>query len=117
MAEDDDTVRDITSFSLRMYGYNVLTARDGDEALKKTRGYSGSISLLISDVVMPNMGGRELAEKLLQEQPAVKVLYMSGYTDDSIVLHGVLGEGINYLEKPFSPESLARRVREVLDAG
>jgi YesN/AraC family two-component response regulator len=86
------------------------------EALLIPSQYQGPIHLLLTDVVMPALSGRELAEKLTKLHPELKILFMSGYTDDTVVRHGVLESGMAYLQKPFSPDALARKVREVLDA-
>jgi CheY-like chemotaxis protein len=100
---------------LEMYGYNVLEARHGVEALEISDRHQGPIHLMVTDVVMPQMSGRELAQRLQPLRPDMKVLYMSGYTDDAIVRHGVLGAGMAFLSKPFTPDALALKVREVLD--
>jgi DNA-binding NtrC family response regulator len=97
------------------HGYTVLTAVDGDDAISIGREYKAPIHLIVTDVVMPKTGGREAVESLAPHLPGVKVLYMSGYTDDAIVHHGVLDDGISFLQKPFTPESLLRKVREVLE--
>ena len=96
-------------------GYTVLTAASGPEALDTSARHDGEIDLLLTDVVMPQMSGRTLARRLLKPRPAIKVLFMSGYTDDAIVHHGVLDEGTNFLGKPFTGTDLTRKVREVLD--
>jgi two-component system cell cycle sensor histidine kinase/response regulator CckA len=83
--------------------------------LRISKEHEGTIDLMITDVVMPKMGGKETAERFQPLYPQMKVIYMSGYTDDAIVNHGVLATGLNFLEKPFSPKGLARKVREVLD--
>ena len=98
-----------------MNGYRVLEARHGAEALEISSRHTGPIHLMVTDVVMPQMSGRELAQRLLPLRPEMRVLYMSGYTDDAIVRHGVLGAGMAFLSKPFTPYALASKVREVLD--
>jgi two-component system cell cycle sensor histidine kinase/response regulator CckA len=100
---------------LTQKGYRVLRAPDGQTALDMARAEPGRISLLLTDIVMPGMTGRELAEALTAERAGIGVLYMSGYTDDAVVRHGVLAEGLPYLQKPFSPAALATKVRELLD--
>ena len=100
---------------LKRQGYTVLKASHGDDALLVCKEHKGPIHLMVTDVVMPGMSGRELADRLLPIHPDMKVLYMSGYTDNAIVHHGVLEEGMNYIQKPFTVDGLARKVREMLD--
>ena len=116
LVEDAAAVRAVTKQILERQGYAVLEAPDGEAGLRLAQRHRGVIHLLLTDVVMPRVGGRELAEQLARLRPDVKVLYASGYTDDSVVRHGILESGTAYLQKPFSPESLARKVRDVLDA-
>jgi len=116
LVEDEEIVRKMTRNILEECGYEVLTASNGVEALKVCASHGGAIDLLLTDVVMPHMGGRRLAEHMKVSHPRTRVLYMSGYTDDAILRHGVLEETAAFMEKPFSPETLARKVREVLDA-
>jgi CheY-like chemotaxis protein len=99
-----------------MSGYRVLEAANGGAALLICERHNEPIHLLITDVIMPEMSGRELADRLAQLRPDMKVLYMSGYTDSAIVHHGVLNEGASFIQKPFATHALARKVREVLDA-
>ena len=116
LAEDAAAVRAVARQVLERQGYTVLEAPDGELALHLAQRHSGPIHLLLTDVVMPGMSGRQLADRLAPARPDMKVLYASGYTDDSVVRHGVLEEGMPYLQKPFTPESLARKVRDVLDS-
>jgi two-component system, cell cycle sensor histidine kinase and response regulator CckA len=115
LVEDDDGVRRVATEMLRRRGYQVFAVRGGAEALSLVEGLA-ALDLLLTDVVMPNMGGRALAERVLAARPGTRVLFMSGYTDDAIVRHGVLESEMEFVQKPLTPESLARRVREVLDA-
>ncbi len=117
LVEDNDMVRDFAQTVLEVKGYKVLVASQGSEAIDLCRRYQGIIDLLVTDVVMPGgISGRQLAEQLLPLRPNLKVLYMSGYTDDAIVHHGVLDLGKAFLQKPFTPNMLTHKVREVLDA-
>jgi PAS domain S-box-containing protein len=115
LVEDAQRVRAVVREILEMSGYAVLEARHGAEALEVSNQHAGPIHLLVTDVVMPQMSGRELAQRLATLRPDLKVLYMSGYTDDAIVRHGVLASGIAFLSKPFTPDALALKVRELLD--
>ena len=116
LVEDDQSVRTLTRILLETNGYTVLDAGGIEEALKIVRDHSGPIQLLLTDVVMPEMGGSDLAARVLALRPETRVIYMSGYTDDVVVRHGLVAEGLSFLQKPFTPEALARKVREVLDA-
>jgi PAS domain S-box-containing protein len=116
LVEDEEMIRKAAREILEVNGYRVLEASGGDEALMICREHKARIQLLMTDVVMPQMNGRELAERLASLRPELKVLYMSGYTDDAIVHHGVLDEGIAFLEKPFTAKALTHKVRELLDA-
>ena len=116
LVEDALRVRAVVREILEMSGYAVLEARHGAEAIEISERHRGPIQLMVTDVVMPQMSGRELAQRLQPVRPDMRVLYMSGYTDDAIVRHGVLGEGMAFLSKPFTPDALALKVREVLDA-
>lgn len=116
LVEDEEQVRRIIKEVLEWQGYNVLSALNGEEALKLAEGQGTEIHLLLTDVVMPQMSGLELAERLITMRPQLKVLYMSGYTDDAMVRHGLLEETLKFIQKPFDPASVARKVREVLDS-
>ena len=115
IVEDDDMVRNMVLRILLRSGYRVLEARNGEDALRVSRAHKGPIPLMLTDVVMPGMNGRELAERLQSLRPEIKVLYMSGYTDDAVVHYGVLATELKFIQKPFSLASLAGKVREVLD--
>jgi PAS domain S-box-containing protein len=115
LVEDDDPVRIVAMGILRRHGYNVLAARHAGEAILFCEQHSGTIHLLVTDVVMPHMSGPELAQRLAKERPQMKMICMSGYTDDSIIRHGVLEAKVAYLQKPLTTETLARKVRQVLD--
>jgi CheY-like chemotaxis protein len=116
LVEDAEPLRKLAHMFLKDNGYQVLTAGDGEEALQVARRHAAPIQLLLTDVVMPGINGRVLAERLAPWQPGMKVLYMSGYTDSFIAGHGVLEPGTHLLHKPFTEEALARKVREVLEA-
>ncbi|MEX2178635.1 MAG: PAS domain S-box protein [Gemmatimonadaceae bacterium] len=116
IVEDSDAVRDITRRVLERQGYRVLTAPTAGAALQLSRRHDGDIHLLLTDVVMPEMSGRLLAERFADEHPAARILFMSGYTDDAVLRYGVQRAEMPYLQKPFSPKTLADRVRSVLDA-
>jgi len=115
LAEDDPMLRPLAKSLLEKLGYTVIDAENTATALEAAANHAGPIHLLVADVVMPGASGRELARQLEKTRPQTKVLYVSGYTDDAIVHHGMLEPGLNFLQKPFTPAALARKVREVLD--
>jgi nitrogen-specific signal transduction histidine kinase/ActR/RegA family two-component response regulator len=115
LVEDDELVRDLAADILEPSGYRVLPAANGIEALRICAEHVGEIELMITDVVMPQMGGRELAGRVALMRPDTLVLYISGYTDDAVVRHGVLDEEMSFLQKPFTPDTLARKVGDLLD--
>ncbi len=116
LVEDEDQVRAILKHILEGQGYHVLAASNGEEALSISRDLKRDIKLMITDVVMPQMSGRQLAERVLALRPHLPILFMSGYTDDAIVRHGLLDEKLNFIQKPFDSASVGRKVREVLDS-
>jgi PAS domain S-box-containing protein len=116
LVEDDQSVRAVNRRTLRQSGYAVLDAGDGAEALRVAAQHRGPIHLLLTDVVMPGLGGRQLAEQLSALHPEARVLYVSGYPDDAVVRHGIREGEVDFLQKPFSSSVLARKVRDVLDA-
>ena len=115
LVEDEDGVRALALLVLQMKGYKVLEASDGKAAMRVVAKHQGPIHLLVTDVVMPGMGGREVAEALQPGFPQMKVLYTSGYTDDAVVRHGILQAESSFLQKPYSPQALAKKVRQVLE--
>ena len=115
LVEDEPVVRSLARDILKMRGYTVLESTDVNDARRICETHPEPIHLMLTDVVMPQMSGRALADSLTGFRPAMRVLYMSGYTDDAIVQHGVLSPGTPFLQKPFTPGNLARKVREVLD--
>ncbi len=115
LVEDETEVRELAEDILRMSGYTVLSAPSPAEAVALVQRHVGPIDLLLTDVVMPQMSGPRLAESLVALRPMLKVLYMSGYVGDAVAQHGVLDPRIPFLQKPFTPDALARIVREVLD--
>ena len=116
LVEDEDGVRSLVREVLKRQGYRVLETRHGGEALVASEQHQGKIDLLLTDVVLAQMSGRDIAKRLCPMRPDMKVLYVSGYTEEAIHHHGVLDPGTAFLQKPFTPSVLARKVREVLDA-
>jgi len=114
LVEDEEAVRSLTVEVLSRHGFDVIDAQDGVEALRVAQSFAGPIHLLLTDIVMPHMNGRDLAEKLTAARPDTKVLFMSGYTDHAVV-HRELSAGTPFLQKPFTPDGLARKVRGLLD--
>ena len=115
VVEDAPAVRTLVRRVLERLGYHVLVAEDGESAMVLSLAYDGPIHLLVTDVIMPRMGGRALADQFALARPDARVLFVSGYTDDAVMQHGVLEPTVHYLEKPFTPDTLARKVRRVLD--
>ncbi|MGH2557349.1 MAG: response regulator, partial [Actinomycetota bacterium] len=116
VVEDEPQVREVVSRILERAGYEALLASSGREALEVARAHGGRIALMLTDVVMPRMSGRELAERMHRDHPATKVVFMSGYTDDIVAKHGVLADGEMLVEKPFSAEELLGALEEALEA-
>jgi CheY-like chemotaxis protein len=114
LVEDEELVRNLAQMVLQHQGYQVLVAGLGPEALRLAQ-HAGTIHLLVTDVVMPGMSGRQLAQELRRSRPDMRVLYLTGYTDDAKLRHGIFEEETTLLQKPFSPDDLAQRVRDVLD--
>jgi CheY-like chemotaxis protein len=115
LVEDEEMVRELVQSALRDLGYTVLVAHNGEAALSLVNHYLDPIDLVLTDVIMPRKSGRELVETLLVLRPEIKVLFMSGYTDDAVIRHGLLMGEIEFLQKPFSQLDLAAKVRQVLD--
>jgi two-component system, cell cycle sensor histidine kinase and response regulator CckA len=115
LVEDEDQVREVARGALQRFGYTVLDARDAGEAMLLLERTPTPVHLLLTDIVMPGVSGRELADRLLRGRPGLKVIFMSGYMDDSALRHGIIQAEVNYLQKPLTVESLTRKVREVLD--
>jgi DNA-binding response OmpR family regulator len=116
LVEDEEMVREPARRMLVRHGYQVLAASTGHDALKVLSEYTGVVDLLLTDVVMPGLSGKDLAIDVVAHRPKTKVLFMSGYSQDVIVHQGVLDAGVHLIEKPFSADGLLRKVREVLDA-
>ena len=114
MVEDQEEVRELALIILRARGYRLLQAANGNEALAIADRYDGPIHLLLTDVVMPGMNGQELADRLLAKQPSLRVLFMSGYAENVITHAGMMGDELNYLLKPFTPATLAHKIRGLL---
>ncbi len=115
LVEDQPALRELMQTILERQGYRVLSAESPTQALEKAKSSAGAIHLLVTDVIMPGMNGRSLAEELRSTRPQMKVLFISGYTDDMVLQHGQLEVGMGFLPKPFSPETLGHKIREVLD--
>ena len=116
VVEDEKSVLDLVKNVLESYGYHVLVAQGGNEAISIFKSYQDQVQLVLTDVVMPIMSGRDLIEVLQSLKPEIKTIYMSGYTDNTIAHHGIIENGINFIEKPFSSKKIGLTVRQVLDA-
>ena len=114
MVEDEEGVRSLVNLALLSGGYKVLNAADAESALAICSNHEGPIHLLLTDVVMPQMSGPEVAGKVAALRPGIKVLFMSGYTDDAVVRHGVLTQEMPFIQKPFTPFALRKKIREIL---
>lgn len=114
-AEDEPSIRNLITKISTSSGYNVLEAEDGIDALEKAEKFGDKIDLLLTDLVMPRLGGKELYEKLKIQRPDTKVLFISGYTDNVILHYFIVQEGVNFLQKPFIPQALLKKIRQVLD--
>jgi len=117
LVEDEPQLRELTRSVLQARGYEVVEAKNSAEAEQLAEKYGAKIHLLLTDVIMPGISGRELAKRLSAQRPALRVLYMSGYTYNVIAQGGTLERGVAFLQKPFTPRVLVEKVREVLDAG
>ena len=115
LVEDEDIVRGLTRKILMQAGYHVLDAKGGEEAIRVCSAHAGQIDLLLTDVVMPEISGKEVADRLLELRPALRVVFMSGYTDEAIVQHGVLDANVEFIQKPFTWIALTKKVRDVLN--
>ena len=115
LVEDSEPVRRLAQTILLQHGYTVSEAENAEQALKLQRSSQDPVDLLLTDVVMPGMNGKELYNKMAEKAPDLKVLYMSGYTDNVIAHHGVLDEGVHFIQKPFTNQALLMKVRQVLD--
>jgi len=114
LVEDEESVRQLVRDTLAAKGYQVLEGENGEAGIAAAAGHRGRIDLIITDVVMPGMGGREMVKQLAETRPETRVLYLSGYTEDAIVSDGSIEKGTAFLQKPFTLQSLSRKVREVL---
>jgi CheY-like chemotaxis protein len=116
LVEDDNEVRDVATRILRRNGYRVLEACNGADALRVCEAENSPVDLIVTDIVMPEMGGSELAQRIRETQPDARILFTSGYTEDAVMRQSFLGDGEAFIEKPFTPATLARKAREVLDS-
>jgi len=116
LVEDEASLRDLLRETLEASGYCVLVARDGAGALQIAEAHAGPIAIMVSDVIMPGMTGPKVVELVTQVRPQLRVLYISGYSDESVVRQGMVGPGRAFLSKPFGAEVFLRKVRETLDA-
>ena len=116
IAEDEENVLELASRILRDSGYNVISAKNGEEAYWLAENYDKQIDLLLTDVIMPKLSGKDLCEKIVKQRPDIKILFMSGYTEKAIINHGVIPSDSMFLSKPFSVLSITSKVREALDS-
>jgi two-component system cell cycle sensor histidine kinase/response regulator CckA len=117
LAEDSNSLREMAKEYLESVGYSVIESASGKEALQHAREFNGIIHLLLTDIVMPEMSGPELAAEIAAARPGIKIIYTSGYTDEAFSRQGILDPGVNFIQKPYRPKALGRKIREVLDEG
>jgi DNA-binding NtrC family response regulator len=115
VVEDEEPILVLIEEVLKQAGYQLITARDGHDAIAKVQGFAGPIHLLLTDVIMPNLSGKDLSVEIKKGHPETKICFMSGYTDNAIVHHDILDENTNFIQKPFLPNFLLKKVRELLD--
>jgi len=116
LVEDDEVVRNAENEFLSQSGYRIIEAANGMEAIRRAKEFDGAIQLMVTDVVMPHMGGAKLASKLAQLRPDMRIIFVSGYAESTVLRHGAIDVTTRFLQKPFSLKSLARKIRSVLDA-
>ena len=115
VVEDEEAVLHLLKQTLQEFGYHLIMAHDGLDAIDKANEFQGTIHLLLTDVVMPNLSGKDLSLEIKKLRPNIKICFMSGYTNNAIVHHGILDQNTNFIQKPFTPDDLLKKIRSILD--